>query len=236
MAQQLKFFFEKNLSWQKSFFKTISAPDAINTCHTEFFSKFADFRRHKSVQIEPVVIPQRIILNTCDYVLFVCTQYILYTGSLYPCALQKRLCSSWSVLHHLSCPSIHILLCYNSMCCWKMSCSGIKFVNDLWRVPDYQACIALYIFYSPNLTFFTRKKTFSSYVSPVLKLQQSQDDMVRIFMLPLIMIINWVLKLQGIHQHINPVSVTYRILSEHQYTSEFCGWQRTQGKSNEDRR
>jgi hypothetical protein len=59
--------------------------------------------------------------------------------------------------------------------------------------------------------------------------------MVRIFMLSLIMIINCVLKLQGIHQHINPVYVTYQILSERQYTSEFCGWQRTQGKSNEDR-
>jgi hypothetical protein len=33
--------------------------------------KFSDFRRHKSVQIEPAVIPQWIKLYACDYLPFV---------------------------------------------------------------------------------------------------------------------------------------------------------------------
>ncbi len=35
--------------------------------------QISNFRWHKSVQIEPVVIPQRIKLGACDYVLFVYT-------------------------------------------------------------------------------------------------------------------------------------------------------------------
>ncbi len=46
--------------------------------------KFADFRRHKSVQIEPVVIPQRIKLSACDYVPFLTCVHSMF------CTLVRR--------------------------------------------------------------------------------------------------------------------------------------------------
>jgi hypothetical protein len=83
------------------------------------YQEFADFRRHKSVQIEPVVIPQRIKLAACDYVLCVYTVRPVhhFFGTHVLCTLV--LCdwgtySSWSVLHNSFYRALHVLLCFSS--------------------------------------------------------------------------------------------------------------------------
>ncbi len=112
-----------------------------SNCFPQMLGNFADFRRHKSVQIEPVVIPQRIKLGACHYVPFVtCVHSMFCTPVRRTLVPRGQFFIIRSVVQFtFSCAPV-------SRAAEKCPVLRSKFVNELWRVREYHArIVCIYI-------------------------------------------------------------------------------------------